>query len=112
MLNRFISRPIDKCLPFFKLLKGNKKFKWTDECHNAFDKFKRYLSTFPILAKPLTGEKLLLYLAVTEASVSAAMIRDLNNEQQSIFYINKSLFDAKTRYPIIEMLAFVLVTVA
>lgn len=28
-LNRFISRAMDKCLPFFKTLK--KAFKWTDE---------------------------------------------------------------------------------
>ena len=28
--NRFVSRAMDKCLPFFKMLK--KAFKWTDEC--------------------------------------------------------------------------------
>ena len=31
-LSRFISRAIDKCLPFFNELKGNKKFLWEDEC--------------------------------------------------------------------------------
>ena len=29
-LNKFISRTMDKCLPFFKMLK--KAFEWTDEC--------------------------------------------------------------------------------
>ena len=29
-LNRFVSRAIDKCLPFFRMLK--KSFKWTTEC--------------------------------------------------------------------------------
>ena len=29
-LNRFVSRAIDKCLPFFHKLK--KSFKWTVEC--------------------------------------------------------------------------------
>ena len=29
-LNRFISKAIDKCLPFFKVLK--KAFEWTNEC--------------------------------------------------------------------------------
>ena len=28
-LNRFVSRAMEKCLPFFKMLK--KAFKWTDE---------------------------------------------------------------------------------
>ena len=29
-LNRFVSRAMDKCLPFFRILK--KLFEWTDEC--------------------------------------------------------------------------------
>ena len=29
-LNRFVSKAIDKCLPFFKVLK--KAFEWMDEC--------------------------------------------------------------------------------
>ena len=30
MVNRFVSRAMDKCLPFFRTLR--KSFKWTDEC--------------------------------------------------------------------------------
>ena len=30
VLNRFMSRATDKCLPFFRTLK--KSFEWTDEC--------------------------------------------------------------------------------
>ena len=33
-LNRFVSRAMDKCLPFFKILK--QAFAWTDECEAAF----------------------------------------------------------------------------
>ena len=33
-LNRFILKAIDKCLPFFKVLK--QAFQWTDECEAAF----------------------------------------------------------------------------
>jgi hypothetical protein len=28
-LSRFISKSTDKCLPFFKILKGGQKFQWT-----------------------------------------------------------------------------------
>ena len=35
-LSRFISRAIDKCLPFFDSLKGNKGFLWDDKCEQAF----------------------------------------------------------------------------
>ena len=33
-LNRFVSKAMDKCLPFFKTLK--KAFVWTEECEAAF----------------------------------------------------------------------------
>ena len=33
-LNRFVLKAIDKCLPFFKVLK--QAFQWTNECEAAF----------------------------------------------------------------------------
>ena len=47
-LNRFVSRAIDKCLPFFKTLK--QAFAWTDECETTFQELKRYLSNPPLLS--------------------------------------------------------------
>jgi len=35
-LNRFISRSTDKCLPFYQLLRSNKRFEWDDKCEAAF----------------------------------------------------------------------------
>ncbi|KAF8077387.1 hypothetical protein N665_1041s0002 [Sinapis alba] len=46
-LNRFISRCTDKCLPFYELLRGNKKFLWDEACEKAFATLKRYLTTPP-----------------------------------------------------------------
>ena len=34
VLNRFVSKAMDKCLPFFKTLK--QAFTWTEECEKAF----------------------------------------------------------------------------
>ena len=42
-LNRFIFKAIDKCLPFFKVLK--KAFDWMDECQRTFQDLKTYLIT-------------------------------------------------------------------
>ena len=49
VLNRFVSRAMDKCLPFFRTLK--KSFEWTDECQQAFEELKAYLSA-PSLLSP------------------------------------------------------------
>ena len=35
-LNRFISRLVDRCRPFFLLMKKWKGFEWTEECVLAF----------------------------------------------------------------------------
>ena len=73
-LNRFVSRATDKCLPFFRTLK--KSFEWMAKCQQVFDDLKAYLSfsLLPSLSK--LGEELFLYLAISPAVVSAALIRE------------------------------------
>ncbi|XP_013613891.1 PREDICTED: uncharacterized protein LOC106320074 [Brassica oleracea var. oleracea] len=111
-MNRFISRSTDKCLPFYDTLKGNKKFEWSEECEKAFQQLKRYMATPPVLAKPVEGEPLFLYIAVSATAVSGVLIREERGEQKPIFYISKALLDAETRYPLMEKLAFAVVTLA
>ncbi|XP_048599943.1 uncharacterized protein LOC125580038 [Brassica napus] len=108
-LNRFISRSTDKCLPFYDTLKGNKKFEWSEECEKAFQQLKRYLAIPPVLAKPVEGEPLFLYITVSTTAVSGVLIREERGEQKPIFYISKTLLDAETRYPVMEKLAFAVV---
>ncbi|CAL9028599.1 unnamed protein product, partial [Prunus brigantina] len=62
-LNRFLSRSTDKCRPFFKALKKGHKDKWDDECEVAFQNLKTYLTSPPLLSKPIPGEDLYIYLA-------------------------------------------------
>ena len=57
-LNRFVSRSTNKCLLFFNILRSSKEFSWTEECERAFQDLKTYLGHAPLLAKPLTGERL------------------------------------------------------
>jgi len=47
-LNRFMSKAMDKCLPFFRMLK--KSFEWTIEYQQAFEDLKTYLSSLPLLS--------------------------------------------------------------
>ncbi|GKV43086.1 hypothetical protein SLEP1_g50424 [Rubroshorea leprosula] len=60
-LHRFISKSVDKCLPFFRIMRSaaqkdesrkQKKFEWNSECQAAFDELKSYLSSPPLLTKP------------------------------------------------------------
>ena len=94
-VNRFFSRLTDKCLPFYDVLRGNKKFEWSDKCENAFKQLKHYLATPSVLAKPVEREPLFLYIAVSATAVSGVLIREERREQKPIFYISKTLLDAK-----------------
>ena len=84
VLNRFVSRARDKCLPFFHTLK--KSFEWTAEYQQAFKDLKAYLSYPPLLSPSKPGEELFLYLVVSLVAVSTALVREEESIQKPIYY--------------------------
>ena len=84
VLNRFVSRARDKCLPFFHTLK--KSFEWTAEYQQAFKDLKAYLSSSPLLSPSKPGEELFLYLVVSSVAVSTALVREEEMIQKPIYY--------------------------
>ncbi|XP_020421438.1 uncharacterized protein LOC109949730 [Prunus persica] len=112
-LTRFISKATDKCVPFFKALKGGKRnIIWTAECDKAFQDLKDYMGKAPLLSKPLPGEILSLYLSVSSTAVSSVLIRKSEKADLPIFYVSKALQSAELRYPPLEQLALALVVSA
>ena len=107
-LNRFVSKATDKCLPFFRV--PRKSFEWTDECQKAFEDLKKYLSSPPLLSQSMPGEELYLYIAVSQAVVSAALVREDGGSQRPVYFISRAFRGAEERYPKMEKLAFALVT--
>ena len=88
VLNRFVSKATDKCLPFFQVLK--KSFEWMDECQKAFEDLKKYLSSPPLLSPSMQGEELYLYIAVSQAAVSAALVRDDGRSQRPVYFVSRA----------------------
>ena len=109
-LNRFISRATDKCLPFFRILK--RSFEWTEKCQQVFENLKLYLSFPSPLSPSKPREKLYLYLAVSHAVVSTALVREEDGLQRPVYFTSRAFRGAEERYPQIEKMAFALVTVA
>ena len=87
-LNRFISKATDKCLPFFRTLR--KSFEWMDECQKAFEDLKKYISSPPLLSLSKPGEELYLYIAVSQAAVSAALVREEEGTQRPVYFVSKA----------------------
>ena len=73
-LGRFISKLGERALPFFKLMKKKGPFEWTSEADRAFQDLKKYLTSPPVMVAPQPLEPLVLYLAATPYSTSAALV--------------------------------------
>ena len=71
-----------------------------------------YLSTLPLLSPSKLEEELYLYLAVSQAAVSSALIREEDGLQKPVYFTSRGFRGAEERYPQMEKLAFALVTVA
>ena len=106
-LNRFVLRATDRCLPFFRTLR--KSFEWTNECQTAFNDLKAYLSSPPLLSPSKPGEEFYLYLAVSQAVVSTALVREEDRSQKPVYITCRALRRAEERYPQMEKLAFALI---
>ena len=74
MLGRFISKLGERALPFFKLMKKKGPFEWTSEADRAFQDLKKYLTSPPVMVAPWPLEPLVLYLAATPYTASAALV--------------------------------------
>jgi len=65
----------------------------------------------PLLSKPVTGDTLFLYLAISESVVNEALIWE-GGVQKPVHYVNKSLLDAETRYQRMEVMVLALFVIS
>jgi hypothetical protein len=111
-LNRFISRFGERELPFFKLLKCQDKFQWTEEFERALQDLKHHVQSPPILTAPLPGEDLLLYIVATTHIVSSAIVVERGEDghafgvQRPVYFVSEVLSESKVRYPAIQKLLY------
>jgi hypothetical protein len=73
-LGCFISKLVEKGLPFFKLLKKSDRFQWTDEADRALEMLKTFLTSPPVMVPPAPKETLLLYISATTQVVSVVLV--------------------------------------
>ncbi|XP_020206425.1 uncharacterized protein LOC109791529 [Cajanus cajan] len=111
-LSRFIPKITERAEPIFTLLKKPNNFLWTNQCEEAFQSFREFLATPPVLQRPDHNTDLLLYMAVAENAISAVIVQEHQQTQTPIYFISRVLQDAEKRYQMVEKLALALVTAA
>jgi hypothetical protein len=111
-LNKFFSRLRERGLPFFKLMKCQDKFQWTEEAERALQDLKHHLQSPPVLTAPLLGEDLLLYIAATTHVVSSAIVVERGKEghafgvQRPVYFVSEVLSESNVRYPVVQKLLY------
>ena len=104
-LNQFISKSTDKCLSYFRMLKGCSKFTWDENFQRAFDYLKSYFSSPPVGQLGNRRNIFFLYLATSNKTLAVVLVKEVPDEQSLIFYVNRALQTSKLNYSKIEKLA-------
>jgi len=115
-LNRFISKSAEKCLPFFKALKGSGNMEWGEDHAKAFEDLKQYIKKLVVMSGTSEKAELLLYISTSGATVSAALVEERTIEgaltQVPIYFISEAINRSKLLYSEMEKMAYVVVMAA
>jgi hypothetical protein len=110
-LNRFISRSAERNLPFFEVLKSAEVFQWGLDQQKAFEELKQYLIELTTLTPPSSGAPFLLYVAISQAAVSAALVQEKQDgqvkKQTPVYFVSEVLSLSKRNYIELEKVLYV-----
>lgn len=100
---RFIASYSTLASPITDLLKGGKKFKWSVEAQEAFDKLKTALVTAPVLRNPDFNKRFFLQVDASSTGVGCVLFQK-NSEggENPIAFMSKKLNGAQRNYSVTE----------
>ncbi|XP_027158277.1 uncharacterized protein LOC113759899 [Coffea eugenioides] len=109
-IRRFISNLAGQCQPFSRLMKKRVPFEWDETCRNAFTSIKMYLMNPPMLAAPISGKPLILYISAQERSVGALLAQE-NDEgkENALYYLSRMMTSNELNYSPVEKLCLTLI---
>ncbi|XP_021747900.1 uncharacterized protein LOC110713763 [Chenopodium quinoa] len=93
-------------------LTGNREFKWGTKEKEAFEGIKEHLTKLPTMISLELTEKLQLYILAPIQTIAAALLVERQKQQRPIYFVSHVLTEAEQRYPLVEKLAFAVVTAA
>lgn len=81
---------------------------WSEKCSKVWKNLKSHLAKLPLLQSLNTRETLFLYLS-SDLAVALVLIKEEGPKQHPVYFVNKALNGAESRYSNIEKLAYSLV---
>ena len=87
-----------KAAPMYELLKKNRRFEWTSECHQSFLTLKSCLTHPPILSMPIDDGQYILDTDCSGQAAGAVLSQVQNGEEKVIAYASRSLSKSEKNY--------------
>ena len=95
---KFIQHFGDIASPLYNLMQKEKRFQWTTECQQAFEKLKDRLMCAPILGFPNKRDVFTLCTDASLTGIGAVLSQNQNNAEKVIAYASKSLQKGQRNY--------------
>jgi hypothetical protein len=84
---------------FTPLMKKGVPFVWSTACQQAFEKIQAIMTKLPTICAPVIGRPLHLYLSSNGEAIGALIVQeDESGTEKPVYYVNRALRDAETRY--------------
>ena len=76
---------------------------WNEECQQAFEAIKSYLTNPSVLQLPRLGKTLTLYLAIEKEAVGAMLAQEGDDRiEHAVYYLSKKLLPYEAKYELVE----------
>ena len=98
---KFIKKFSELARPLNDLLKKDKKFKWTQECQQAFDTLKQKFTEEPVLMMPDQSRPYQIEVDASKYASGAVLTQtDSNGDQHPVAFLSKTFTETEQNYEI------------
>ena len=87
-LSRFLPRIVERARPIMNLFQKTKNFVWNDGCKDSFQQLKIMLATPPVLSKPNTSKKSVVYLSISIEPISIVLVQEKGSELRPMYIVS------------------------
>jgi len=99
---KYIPNYADVSYPFYRLLKADINFIWSDEAEHSFQALKKALCEAPVLALPDLSQGMILTTDASDKSISYNLSMIKNEKQRIISFGGRGLRPAEKNYTVCE----------
>ena len=107
---RFVPKFAKISEPIVALTKKHARFKWTEQCQEAFDLMKKSLTVIPLLSYPDPNKRFILYTDASDTCVVAVLCQEYTEGEETfekpVYFISHKLNKSQINYSTVEKECF------